>query len=161
MLFSSDELLQHPLVQAPTVNEKTLANVHYLGELCLRHHGNNVAFESVLFCRVLDVQRSVKGEMKVPLMGIQNQDHTLKRSLCFALVHMLQLKCYFLSEKKISYLLLNWSRHKRFVWLSSLEYSSIILLTIELLYNPAPPHQIWSVVDCNKNGDSIWLGARW
>lgn len=73
-----------------------------------RHHGDFILpLNSCLFCRVLGVQRSVNGEMKVPLMGIQNRDRTLKRSLFFALAHMLQLKCFFLLEKKISYLRLN------------------------------------------------------
>lgn len=57
--------------------------------------------------RELDAQRSLRREMKALWMGIQNQDHTLKRSLYFALVHILQPKWYFLLGKKIFFLLKN------------------------------------------------------
>lgn len=51
----------------------------YPGEFCLSFEGTMViilCLNLCLFCRVLDVQRSVSEEMKDPLMGIQNQDRT-------------------------------------------------------------------------------------
>lgn len=53
--------------------------MHYLGELCLSFEDTMVillCLNLCLFCRVLDVQRSVSEETKDPLMGIQNQDRT-------------------------------------------------------------------------------------
>jgi len=65
----------------------------------------------------LDVQKSQKQEMRVQSMGIQNQDHILKRSWCFVLVLMLHPKCYFLLGKKIYFLFMKYSRRKRLVYI--------------------------------------------
>ena len=66
---------------------------------------SGVLINSYASYRELDAQKSLRREMKALWMRIQNQDHTLKRSLYFALVHILQPKWYFLLGKKIFFLL--------------------------------------------------------
>lgn len=100
------------LLQETSVNHKNCFNylfrgnisqLNYFGELYIQRR--NV--ELLPIFRELDAQKFQRPKMEGQCLGMQNQDHILRRSLYFALVHMLQPSCCFLLVKKIFFLLQN------------------------------------------------------